>query len=132
MITFLLFAVRMCVLADSHDPESHDHESHDHEDHDEILDPPSERIRDALLLSLLAGMSTVFGAAFAFCTKKENLMENGSVYLAGCMSFAAAVMVYVSLIELWPVALREFEEVAEEQLAHVYTSVSFFGGMLVG
>merc|ERR1719427_1314883 len=77
-------------------------------------------------------MSTVVGAAFAFCIKKDNLVEDNSVYLAGCMSFAAAVMVYVSLIELWPAALTEFEEVAEEQLAHFYTSLSFFGGMLVG
>jgi len=129
MLTFMLFAVRICVGDDSHDDESHDDESHDHDD---ILDPSSGRIRDAILLSLLAGMSTVLGAAFAFCTKKENLMEDGSIYLAGCMSFAAAAMVYVSLVELWPHALSEFEEVAEEQLAHIYTSLSFFGGMLLG
>jgi len=127
MLSMLLFAASVCIGDDDcdHDEDSHDHE----EDYDDVS---SERIRDAFLLSLFAGLSTTLGAALTFCMKKNNIQKENSTFLAACLSFAAAVMVYVSLIELWPAALSQFEEETTEQLAHIYTSISFFGGMLLG
>jgi len=100
---------------------------------EDINNPSSSNIRNAFLLSCGAGFSTVIGAAAAFCLKKENLHKERCTFLAGCLSFAGAVMVYVSLIEIWPEALDQYSEVTEsDQLAHVYTSLTFFGGILFG
>jgi len=99
----------------------------------DISNPSNEELRNAFLLSVGAGLSTVIGAAIAFCLKKDDLRKERSIFLAACLSFAAAVMVYVSFIEIWPEALLQFEEVTESgQVAHVYTSLTFFGGIILG
>jgi len=99
----------------------------------EDIDNSPNNIRNAFLLSCGAGLSTVIGALFAFFLKKDNLRKERCTFLAACLSFAAAVMVYVSLIEIWPEALHQFEQVTESpQLAHIYTSLTFFGGIIMG
>jgi len=99
----------------------------------DISNPSSGELRNAFLLSVGAGMSTVIGAAAAFCLRKDDIQNERSTFLAACLSFAAAVMIYVSFIEIWPEALRQFEEVADNlQVAHIYTSLTFFGGIIVG
>jgi len=100
---------------------------------EDIANPSGEELRNAFLLSVGAGMSTVLGAAAAFCLRKENVQKERSTFLAACLSFAAAVMVYVSLIEIWPEAYIQFEELTEDkQVVHIYTSLSFFGGIWLG
>jgi len=100
---------------------------------EDINNPSSSDLRNAFLLSCGAGLSTVIGAAAAFCLKKENLKKERCPFLAGCLSFAGAVMVYVSFVEIWPEALYQFGEVTKsEQLSHVYTSLTFFGGIFLG
>lgn len=49
----------------------------------------------ALLLSLLAGLSTILGAIIIFFKKKESILYNA-------LSFAAGVMITVSVIDLIP------------------------------
>lgn len=49
----------------------------------------------ALLLSLLAGLSTILGAIVIFFKKKESILYNA-------LSFAAGVMITVSVIDLIP------------------------------
>jgi len=116
MILILLFVLTICKGIDS-----------------DISNPSSEELRNAFLLSLGAGLSTVIGAVAAFCLRKEDLKKDRSTFLAGCLSFAAAVMIYVSFVEIWPEALLQFEEVTDnEQVAHIYTSLTFFGGIVVG
>jgi len=115
MIGMILFALTACKAVE------------------DVENPSTEELRNAFLLSWGAGLSTVIGAMAAFCLKKDDLQKERSTILAGCLSFAAAVMVYVSLIEIWPEAYSQFEEVAEnEQIAHIYTSMTFFGGIIVG
>jgi len=115
MIPILLFAVTVCRGID------------------DISNPSGSELRNAFLLSVGAGLSTVIGAAAAFCLRKDDIQKEQSPFLAACLSFAAAVMVYVSFIEIWPEALIQFEEVTDdEQVAHIYTSLTFFAGILIG
>jgi len=100
---------------------------------EDVSNPSSSELRNAFLLAVGAGLSTVIGAAVAFCLRREDIQKERSSFLAACVSFAAAVMLYVSFIEIWPEALSHFEEVTDdEQEAHIYTSLTFFGGILVG
>lgn len=100
---------------------------------EDISNPSSSELRNAFLLAVGAGLSTTIGAAVAFCLRREDIQKERSSFLAACVSFAAAVMLYVSFIEIWPEALSHFEEVTDdEQKAHIYTSLTFFGGILVG
>jgi len=100
---------------------------------EDIENPSSEELRNAFLLSSGAGLSTVIGAAAAFCLRKDDLQKERSTFLAGCLSFAAAVMVYVSFVEIWPEAYSQFQELTEdEQVAHIYTSLTFFCGIVIG
>jgi len=120
MISILLFALAIC-------------KGHGAGDIHNITDPTNQEIGNAFLLTLGAGSSTVIGAAVAFTMKKEDLAKERSTFLAGCLSFAAAVMVYVSFIEIWPASHEAYEEVADtEQVAHIFTSMTFFGGIFVG
>merc|ERR1719494_1424960 len=126
MIGILLLVLRTTFAhgfgGGSSDSEEH---SHDHDDHDH--DPTGQEVANAILLSMGAGLCTVLGAAVAFLLKEEDLKKERSTFLAGCLSFAAAVMIYVSFIEIWPEALLQFGEATDDaQIAHIYTSLTFF------
>ena len=63
----------------------------------------------------------------------EDVAKEQSKFLAGSLSFAAAVMIYVSLIGVWREAEDQFSHVTDNELVlHVYTSMSFFGGIALG
>merc|ERR1719193_2364310 len=64
----------------------------------------------------------------------EEIKRGRSKFLAGCLSYAAAVMIYVSFVALWPEAKEQFESAGtdDELLVHPYTGLSFFGGVLMG
>jgi len=159
MIGILLFAVTTCS---------------GHGDFGEIDDPTSQELANAFLLTFAAGMSTVVGAAVAFMLREEDVKRERSTFLAGCLSFAAAVMIYVSFVEIWPESLSKYQESlashdshdhhseehhsedhhsedhhsedhhsedhhsdehhdeGNEQVAHIYTSLTFFGGIILG
>lgn len=55
----------------------------------------------ALLLTVLAGLSTGIGSAIAYFIKKPRM-----IYLSFSLGFSAGVMVYVSFVELLPQALN--------------------------
>jgi len=125
---------------ESHDhdeDEDHDHD-HDHDDcghhhHAENTDPTGTEVGHAFLVTMFAGLSTVVGAAAAFCVGAEKVDTEHSTFLAGCLSFAAAVMLYVSFVEIWHAAMHKFEEIEDEYVyAHIYTSLTFFGGIILG
>jgi len=119
MISILLFALITCKGHGG--------------DFDDIDDPTNQEIANAFLLALGAGLSTVVGAAGAFLLREEDVAKEQSTFLAGCLAFAAAVMVYVSFIEIWPESLEHYGDVADDdQVAHVYTSLTFFGGIGIG
>ncbi len=80
----------------------------------------------ALLMTLIAGMSTGIGSFMAFFTKTTN-----TKFLAGALGLSAGVMVYVSFVELLPDAFGSMSLTAGEKLAELYVLLSFFGGMAV-
>jgi len=86
----------------------------------------------AIGLTFAAGLSTVIGASFAFCVSPERI-----TILPISLAFSAGVMIYVSFVEIWSEALLSFEEELHDQsnsvfLAHLYTSLTFFGGITFG
>jgi len=121
---------------DSHD-DDHSHDSHDddchHHHHGANTDPTGKEVWHAFLVTMFAGLSTVIGAAAAFCVGADSINTEHSTFLAGCLSFAAAVMLYVSFVEIWHAAIEKFEEIEDEYVyAHIFTSLTFFGGILLG
>jgi len=132
---FLIFIITTCKGSEDSDHDAHDHECdcHDSHEHVENTDPTGQEVGNAFLVTMFAGMSTVVGAAAAFCVGADSINTERSTFLAGCLSFAAAVMLYVSFVEIWHAALHKFEHVEDEYVvAHIYTSLTFFGGILIG
>jgi len=77
----------------------------------------------AFLLTLAAGLCTVIGAAVAFCLKPEDVERERSPVLGGSLAFAAAVMLYVSFIEIWPESLEHYEAIdANDHDSHNHDS----------
>lgn len=77
-------------------------------------------------LTIFAGLSTGIGSAFAFFRKKIN-----ERFLSAALGFSAGVMIYVSMIEIFPKARESFEPVHGETAAYWYTTLAFFGGILL-
>ncbi|CAN8070404.1 unnamed protein product [Agarophyton chilense] len=77
-----------------------------------------------------AGLSTSLGAAVAFFMPYKRDSKN--LFLAGCLSIAAGVMVYVSFMEIFATkAIDYFAKCVEENLAYLYATLCFFGGILI-
>jgi ZIP family zinc transporter len=78
----------------------------------------------ALLLTLIAGLSTGIGSAIAFFFRRPKMS-----YLAFALGLSAGVMIYVSFMELMPNAIAELEK--ETDNADLWAAVAFFLGILV-
>src|SRR6056297_959519 len=78
----------------------------------------------AFLLTLFAGLSTGIGSALAFFAKKTN-----EKFLSAALGFSAGVMIYVSMIEIFPKARQSLSAVVGEQTGFLYTTIAFFVGM---
>lgn len=83
------------------------------------------RILLAFGLTLFAGLSTGIGSALAFYTKKTN-----ETFLSAALGFSAGVMIYVSMIEIFPKARISLENYYESpSIAYLVTTISFFAGI---
>ncbi len=82
------------------------------------MDVSSGNIGFALLLSVLAGLSTCIGGTIAYFIKKPRL-----VYLSLVLGFSAGVMIYISFMELLP---RAFEG-----LGKIECLAAFFLGIII-
>lgn len=91
----------------------------------------------ALGLTIFAGLSTGIGSALAFYTKKTN-----ETFLSGALGFSAGVMIYVSMIEIFPKAreslFEHYEALANDGLfemtrvdswSYFLTTLAFFVGV---
>ncbi len=79
----------------------------------------------ALGLTLFAGLSTGIGSALAFFTKKTN-----ETFLSAALGFSAGVMIYVSMIEIFPKARIELVAAYEsESIGYIVTTIAFFSGI---
>lgn len=79
----------------------------------------------ALLLTLLAGISTAFGAFLAFFKTKDE-----SRVLSFGLGFSGGVMVYLSFIEILPKSIEYFTKISEYN-AESLGILCFFIGMLL-
>jgi len=86
----------------------------------------NENVLPALLLTTLAGLSTGIGSVIALFAKKTN-----TKFLSASLGFSSGVMIYVSLIELFPAAVKAFSLVYSEKRSVLFTVLSFLGGMLL-
>jgi ZIP family zinc transporter len=71
----------------------------------------------ALLLTILAGLSTGIGSLIAYLINKPK-----TIYLSFSLGLSAGVMIYVSFIELLPQALHN--------IGDLFGSIAFFLGIL--
>jgi ZIP family zinc transporter len=78
----------------------------------------------AFILTLIAGLSTGIGSAIAFFFKRPRMS-----YLAFALGLSAGVMIYVSFMELIPVAIVDLEE--ETGNGDLWATIAFFLGILV-
>ena len=80
----------------------------------------------AFALTLFAGLSTGLGAAIAFFTR-----QTSTKFLSLALGFSAGVMVYVSFVEIFPKSVDILTPDLGAKVATVYTTVSFFAGILL-
>ena len=80
----------------------------------------------ALGLTLFAGMATGIGSLIAFTAKRTNHR-----FLTVSTGFSAGVMLYVSFIEIFPKGLAEMIACQGDRRGYLYTTLGFFGGMLL-
>ena len=76
----------------------------------------SENVDVALLLTLLAGLSTGIGSGIAYFIKKPKI-----VYLAFALGLSAGVMIYISFLEMLPIAIRD--------IGDLHAMIAFFVGI---
>jgi len=87
---------------------------------------PTENVLFALGLTLFAGLATGVGSALAFFAKRTNTR-----FLAVALGFSAGVMIYVSMVEIFVKARDALEIAVGATRGYWYTTLGFFGGMLV-
>ena len=79
----------------------------------------------ALILTLLAGLSTGIGSCIAFVAKHTN-----KKFLSVSLGFSAGVMIYVSFVELLSQANEVLVGALGTKLGSWAAVIAFFGGML--
>ena len=83
-------------------------------------------VLSAFLLTTLAGISTGIGSAIAFFTKKTN-----TKFLSVSLGFSAGVMVYVSMVEIFPEARQLLSVAISPRLGNGIAILAFFFGILL-
>jgi ZIP family zinc transporter len=78
----------------------------------------------AFILTLIAGLSTGIGSAIAFFMKRPKMS-----YLAFALGLSAGVMIYVSFVEMLPLAITDLE--AEIGDGDLWATIAFFMGIFL-
>lgn len=78
----------------------------------------------ALLLTLIAGMSTGVGSLMAFLSKADN-----KKLLSWALGLSAGVMVYISFMEMLPEAMTDLERLFTGKAGSWYGLLAFFAGI---
>ena len=85
----------------------------------------TETVLFALGLTVFAGLSTGIGSALAFFSKKTN-----ESFLSLALGFSAGVMIYVSMIEIFPKARVSLEtHYGDVSQGYLITTLAFFAGI---
>ena len=86
----------------------------------------TENLFFAFALTLFAGLATGIGSLLAFFTKRTN-----TKFLSVALGFSAGVMIYVSMVEIFPKAQESLISEMGKSAGSWATVVAFFGGMLL-
>lgn len=76
--------------------------------------------------TLLAGLSTGIGSLIALLMRKTSTR-----FLSVALGFSAGVMIYVSLVDMFPIALADLSRILGASAGRLATVLSFFGGMIL-
>ncbi len=87
---------------------------------------PANNIWYPFLLTMIAGLSTGIGSAVSFFAKKIN-----SKLLSIGLGFSAGVMIYISMIEMYPDASDFLTRAMGVKKGEIATAVFFFSGMFL-
>jgi ZIP family zinc transporter len=77
-------------------------------------------------LTLFAGLATGIGSLIALFARTSSRR-----FLSAALGFSAGVMIYVSMIEIFPKARAALQHLYDARTATLLTTVSFFVGMLL-
>eukprot|EP01083_Nonionella_stella_P038457 104653_1 len=93
-----------------------------------------ENIALAFALTCAAGLSTTIGATLSFCIRPSL-----TSILPISLAFSSGIMIYVSFVEILSEGLHSFQiqlikshPNSYQYLSHIYLSLSFFGGIMIG
>jgi len=90
----------------------------------------SETSAKAFGLVILAGSATAIGAAVVFVPSLVKLANHKT--LAASLGLSAGVMLYVSLVDIYNKSIGGFQAAGhDEGKAFIYTTLSYFGGMVI-
>lgn len=90
------------------------------------MDISTNNLLFAFGITLFAGLSTGIGSLLALKTKKTN-----EKFLSATLGFSAGVMIYVSVIELFPEARASLESLFGSSKGFTYTTIAFFAGIAI-
>lgn len=79
-----------------------------------------------LLVTSIAGLSTVFGALIVFFTKANN-----DKFLSLALGFSAGVMIYVSFMEIMPTSVQYLSETSSGRSPELIMLGGFLGGIFL-
>ncbi|MEF3280667.1 MAG: zinc transporter ZupT [Elusimicrobiota bacterium] len=80
----------------------------------------------AFSMTLFAGLSTGIGSFIGLLSKKFN-----PKFLTISLSFSAGVMIYVSMIEIFPKARNSLSASLGDKAGYIWTTISFFAGIFI-
>ncbi|MDD7363248.1 MAG: zinc transporter ZupT [Peptoniphilus sp.] len=80
----------------------------------------------AFINTALAGLATMLGAVIVFLSDSDN-----KKFLSAALGFSAGVMIYISFMEMLPMATENFMKTMSEKSSGIAMLASFFGSMLV-
>jgi len=84
----------------------------------------------AFILVIAAGLCTMIGAAVVFFPFLANLAKPN--ILAMALSFAAGIMLYISLIDIYGKSIDGYvDDGYDDDKAYIYATLTFFGGCFV-
>ena len=85
--------------------------------------PDFSTVLFAFLVTLFAGLATGIGSILAFYRKKTD-----EKFLSAALGFSAGVMIYVSLVEIFP---KAYDSLGGDKPAYIWTTIAFFAGIFL-
>ena len=83
-------------------------------------------IHIAIILTILAGLSTGLGGLFVLYSKKVN-----KKFMAIVLGFSAGVMIYVSMVEMLSISNSALSKIYQAKLGNLISITSFFAGIIL-